>query len=706
MSKTMLGSSKATMNKIEYERVSADVPSRRRSRWVAPLRVVVVAGACLGSVDACGAKAGGGNTGSETHWLGRCDAESYCAEGSCTCGFCTAACVEDDDCARVEGSAARCVVSAEIPNCSAEATARLCVAVSAGSSDSAVSRSDAGPMPSSGDGAPPVELERICDGSDDLRFFMSTAGGFVDNLALFVAPYGYRFIAIDGRCRFWLSNLSGVVEEGQLEEPSLLAGYEATGFGRLQTVPEYTGGYCADATSTLLWDPLGALNVPDCGATEENSPPGLLAIAASARRLYAALAPYSKPSTSPTRILIEASESIAASGTPWPLDLNPTHLLQFRSPYDPDLAGPNAGVSIPPGPELDALRAARQQSSRVTFSYERADALPVTFTAYFRDELPQDVSAALARIKSELAVATGGLANAACTSNGDCGGLICAARDLSGDAACNACISSDSAPTRCDENADCCGGSTCCVDCGDLSGTCLRPVDPCGDCLAAGGVWAGDERCLGACPDEGVCFASACPGACGRDACGNCTNRSACWFADCDWLQPVGNLVQCVAPERPAPCEVEVTDPSLPGVTLRLEAERCSALQGQGIEFRYRVEFAEPIAYEAPAYEGCDACYTTWVPRFQITGEESTYCPLCDSGCCSAVDAHAESVDASTYEQVLFWPGLEWNGPTQNDVPPAGLFTPGTYEARVLVSLGNLGQLEAKLPITVVARAE
>jgi hypothetical protein len=49
-------------------------------------------------LQACGKTGSGGDSGSETHWLAKCEQNSDCENGECACGVCTVACHTADDC--------------------------------------------------------------------------------------------------------------------------------------------------------------------------------------------------------------------------------------------------------------------------------------------------------------------------------------------------------------------------------------------------------------------------------------------------------------------------------------------------------------------------------------------------------------------------------------------------------------------------------
>jgi hypothetical protein len=164
-----------------------------------------------------------------------------------------------------------------------------------------------------------------------------------------------------------------------------------------------------------------------------------------------------------------------------------------------------------------------------------------------------------------------------------------------------------------------------------------------------------------------------------------------------------------VAPLESEPCSVDASDPSLPGVTIHLEADRCDFFEGQGGQFRYRVEQTQSLDFNSPADDqGTGKCWeltdlVAWV-SFVIGNEtQSLYCPACDEGPCPPNDATAVTLPATELDRTVLWPGLQWHGESDTYEVPSGTFAPGAYTASVTMALPDLGEVKASLPITVVA---
>jgi hypothetical protein len=64
-------------------------------RFAATLGVTIAVGVVL---QACAKTDAGGDSGSETHWMAKCEQNSDCERGECACGVCTVACRTVDDC--------------------------------------------------------------------------------------------------------------------------------------------------------------------------------------------------------------------------------------------------------------------------------------------------------------------------------------------------------------------------------------------------------------------------------------------------------------------------------------------------------------------------------------------------------------------------------------------------------------------------------
>lgn len=155
------------------------------------------------------------------------------------------------------------------------------------------------------------------------------------------------------------------------------------------------------------------------------------------------------------------------------------------------------------------------------------------------------------------------------------------------------------------------------------------------------------------------------------------------------------------------PCSVDATDPSLPGVSVHVEADRCNFKSGQAAQFRYRVTLTQSIPYTAPASQGCGSCspYSADASaRISYTIGNSSgsvrYC-ICDTGCCAPNASAAFTLAPKTVNGTIDWPGRQWQGPSDTANPYGAAFPPGSYDVSVGMSVPGVGGTTAKLPITV-----
>jgi hypothetical protein len=159
----------------------------------------------------------------------------------------------------------------------------------------------------------------------------------------------------------------------------------------------------------------------------------------------------------------------------------------------------------------------------------------------------------------------------------------------------------------------------------------------------------------------------------------------------------------------PMHCSVDAADPSLPGVAIRLESERCSVPYGQPQSFYYRVTVVTPIQYTlADSGGSCGLCGPfTGDPDpliLRAVGEGAVRYTDRGGGCCPATTGQeAETLKAGTYVASIDWPGRQ--GYTSDTPVPLGPFFPqGSYAVTVALVVPGVGQVTATLPIEVVAQ--
>jgi hypothetical protein len=153
------------------------------------------------------------------------------------------------------------------------------------------------------------------------------------------------------------------------------------------------------------------------------------------------------------------------------------------------------------------------------------------------------------------------------------------------------------------------------------------------------------------------------------------------------------------------PCAIDVEDPQLPGVRLHVEGDRCRVQTGREHEFRYRLELDDPIDYTVPESSGCGYCGgygddPLALVQYSIGAGDIRYC-MCDVGCCAPDTARSETLAAGTFEQVIVWPGRQWDGPSDTDEPLGAPFPEGDYDVSVTFEVPSLGSITARLPIEV-----
>jgi hypothetical protein len=652
---------------------------------------------------ACGSRVDSGNTGSETHWLKSCSRDAECGEYSCYCGVCTQSCGEQDECDEIVNIATECSTASLIPACSGQTPERICVKRGDGQPHSDAGQSTSASNDSGNDTSESPLQMTICDGSDDVRWIHRTTRTPISTVYPFTGVYGYSFLVIDGHCNFWSSIRPGEISTGSITDSVALDVYQTSEYGRMGRYDDVAAsGSCPDNSVELIWDPSGAFYGSTCDLPEELGE--LQATVMAAASLTGALTSLGTRSQGSLRLLIVEGVEARQGAIGWPLDLDPSSMIPESRLGLSEFSGWTAGIGFAAGSRAEALRNVVSPFEPTFLEYRG-----VQFEAILRDELPPTIAAALDAVARDANAANLVDFQVACDDPADCSdGLRCQERSTQhgGGTACNTCVAADDSDWLCRSNEDCCGGTVCCVDCGDKSGTCIDAVDPCIPCLANGSTWVVPNVCDSAqCVAGSNCFTSSCPSDSATAECDSAGRLDECWAAGCTWVDVEGGG-RCEAVISVPPCEVTASDESVPGVTLHLETDSCRFLVGEGGVFRYRVELNQSLDFTTSSSGGgCGLCGDTTNPdtwtQFLIAGGGLSFCPECDVGCCAPTDQSATALDAQSIEGTIDWPGLQWSGPSDTANQPNGEFPAGTYDATLTFSLPGVGQVVARLPIDV-----
>lgn len=229
---------------------------------------------------------------------------------------------------------------------------------------------------------------RICDGTDELRLAaLFGLGGNEGGVAGVASMNGSLFLYIDGRCRYWVTGVTGQALTGTLEpdEVDLLTSRLGVGAWSEFQGQEWWGDW-ADAPPLILWQPSGRV---DCGQQCEgpNLPEPLSLMGAALEVEVERLRAGAQPLDGPMRVL----------GVVGTLSDDTTADLVWT--YQPDFAefcSPSAGGSAGPDPaliddpeSLAALRPAwRDAQQRGEYTLAISDEAGALCAAWARDVLP------------------------------------------------------------------------------------------------------------------------------------------------------------------------------------------------------------------------------------------------------------------------------------------------------------------------------
>lgn len=399
-------------------------PFRARSRLVlafAGLLAVQSAGAC--------GEARTEDTGSETHWLLRCNSDLECGEGSCECGVCSKPCDTSADCGALGLGSVECVSST---NCevgaigSSPAEGAVCLLpcdVDADCSElpGAICRSQRCEVPESalgdGEAIPPSgtltngSVETLCDGSEDVRVAFASSRNFLDVSGVyyyFAQSHGDAFFAIDGQCRFWQGRLAGgQVYSGTLSAEAAQALAVEVGLGHVSEHGTYADDEgCDDGASSVLWTPAGSIRCNCLCAENPDASAAWRRAFRAAERARSELFVSGQPMTGPAQLgLTGFGAVLAAFPQPWPLERAPraNETVEVYSSTGSVSLNESSGVLMTDASELSLLRVARNLYQGSVAGSEHTPMVwtnPETgevqgFDMLLRDEVPAAVQDAL-----------------------------------------------------------------------------------------------------------------------------------------------------------------------------------------------------------------------------------------------------------------------------------------------------------------------
>jgi hypothetical protein len=247
----------------------------------------------------------------------------------------------------------------------------------------------------------------LCDGSDDVRFAYGRGLGAREPLQAFGAANGTEYVAIDGRCRFWIYDMTLQGLRTGLLAPEYANSQLANELhlGLYSELADPSVNVCLDGGGEWAWDTTGSIST-SCGVTGER---GTFADTLTrAAELLPELAQRSTPAWDHVYLLplLGAERPAAIPATEWTsdLDLSP-HAVSWVD-YTNGLVR-DAGLLVEDAPTLSMLSELRIAGDQLIRSNPRelnASWYPGLFLSdprvgelqvLLRDEPPSSVSKVL-----------------------------------------------------------------------------------------------------------------------------------------------------------------------------------------------------------------------------------------------------------------------------------------------------------------------
>jgi hypothetical protein len=255
------------------------------------------------------------------------------------------------------------------------------------------------------DGGSPADPDRLCDGELEIRLlYTAGGGGLVEDTFHFTNPFGFFFLAIDGKCRYYLNShadcgiVAGVLETSDEQQLSAALHWRDLAAWSAQNRMD---GSCPDAGLVMLGRS-NAVATCSCGC-DPNAPAGLADALQRAHEWLMQLEARGQPLAGPVSGLAVPTEVAGRNdrSVDWPLARSMSSIADLIVlPGDARLGqGPYARFEDPA--ETAQLRALRSERAEARMSagtfWVREEA--TLYNVVVRDELPANVAESLVRLR-------------------------------------------------------------------------------------------------------------------------------------------------------------------------------------------------------------------------------------------------------------------------------------------------------------------
>lgn len=230
----------------------------------------------------------------------------------------------------------------------------------------------------------------LCDGSDSIRFLLTSGGGMVEPEYSFTSPYGSTYLLVTGKCDAYLggSYMTGI-RVATLSEAQAETFASDVHRSEIAAWKDHVDQSCPDAGANTISDGTSFASC-SCGC-DPGAPEGLEDAQDKAFSWHTTLLTQAGPIAGPVAAAAKADASPAPNVTPvpWPFSWPVTSL--------PDPSAGKAGKRVE-GADADKLRELRSEAS---LGGTYVDFIPVQSSGserhrvYARDELPDALAAAL-----------------------------------------------------------------------------------------------------------------------------------------------------------------------------------------------------------------------------------------------------------------------------------------------------------------------